>query len=323
MVLLIGIVLLVLGIVLLVQPGARRALGVPLIVAGIALGAVSQSFVVIPAGFVGVVFNIFGGVQPTPLGEGFRFVLPGVQNVILYDARLKEVTLAKGPAPQGTTTPGEDAINARSKEGLDIGVDVTVQYRIKGAEAPQLHRNLGPFYLETLVVPQIRSKIRDAVGLFNAAELISTQRTQLEAAVTKELREDLDKQHVELVSVLLRRIDIPDSVAKVIEEKQTAEQQVQVAENRRRQAEIDAQRVVAQARGERDAAILKAEGEARSITLRGDALRRSPQVIQLTVAEKLAPNIQTIMVPTSGNFLLDLRTLGQAATTAPAPAPAR
>ncbi|MER3556020.1 MAG: membrane protease subunit, stomatin/prohibitin [Meiothermus sp.] len=315
MFLLIGLVIAVLGIVLLVQPGSRRALGVPLLVVGLAIAVISRSFVIIPAGYTGVVFNIFGGVQAVPLGEGVRLVLPGIQNVILYDARLKEVTLAQGRS--GNNTPGEDAITARSKEGLDIGVDVTVQYRIKSAEAPLLHRNLGPSYLETLIVPQIRSKVRDAVGLFNAAELISTQRTQLEAAVTKELSQDLAAQHVELVSVLLRRIDIPDSVAKVIEEKQTAEQQVQVAENRRRQAEIDAQRVVAQARGERDAAILKAEGEAKAISLRGEALKQSPQVIQLTVAEKLAPGINTVMLPANGNFLLDLRSLQQAAQQQP------
>lgn len=318
MFLLLGIVVAILGIFLLAQPGARRALGVPLLLAGLAIAAISQSFVVVPAGNVGVVFNVFGGVQPNPLGEGFRIVIPGIQNVILYDARLKEVTLAKGPAPSAATTPGEDAINARSKEGLDIGVDVTVQYRIKRDEAAQLHRNLGPSYLETLIVPQIRSKVRDAVGLFNAAELISTQRTQLEAAVTKELREDLGAQHVELISVLLRRIDIPQSVAKVIEEKQTAEQQVQVEVNRRQQAEIAAQRVVVQAKGERDAAILRAEGEAQAIRLRGEALRQSPQVVQLTVAEKLAPNIQTIMVPTTGNFLLDLRSLQPAQPAQPA-----
>jgi len=309
MFLLLGVVLTILGIVLLAQQGARRALGAPLLLAGLAIAALSQSFVVVPAGHVGVVFNVLGGVQPTPLGEGLRVVIPGIQSVILYDARLKEVTLAKGRAPAGASTSGEDAITARSKEGLEIGVDVTVQYRIKREEAPQLHRNLGPGYLETLIVPQIRSKVRDAVGLFNAAELISTQRTQLEAAVTKELRENLDAQHIELVSVLLRRIDIPPSVAQVIEEKQTAEQQVQVEINRRQQAEIAAQRAVIQAKGERDAAILRAEGEARAIRLRGEALRQSPEVIQLTVAEKLAPNIQTIMVPTTGNFLLDLRGL--------------
>jgi prohibitin 2 len=309
MILFLGIALIVAGIVLLAQPEARRVFGTPLVVAGVVIAAISQSFVVVPAGFVGVVFNVFGGVQPTPLGEGFRIVLPGIQTVVLYDARLKEVTLASNAAGGQTTSASDSAITARSKEGLDIGVDVTIQYRIESAEAAKLHKNLGPNYLETLIVPQIRSKVRDAVGLFSAAELISTQRTQLEAAITKDLREDLKLQNIALDSVLLRRIDIPQSVAKVIEEKQTAEQQVQVENNRRQQAEIAAQRLVAQAKGERDAAILKAQGEAQAIRLRGEALRQSPQVVQLTVAEKLAPNINTVMIPSDGNFLLDLRSL--------------
>jgi regulator of protease activity HflC (stomatin/prohibitin superfamily) len=311
MIFLLGLALAILGVVILLNPAAagRRALGGPLLLLGLALAVLARSFAIIPAGNVGVVFNVFGGVQPSPLGEGFRFVLPGIQNVILYDARLQEITLAKGPAPSGTTTPGEDAITARSKEGLDIGVDVTVQYRIKRDEAALLHRELGPAYRETLITPQIRSKIRDAVGQFNAADLISTQRTQLEAAVTRELSEDLKAQHIELLQVLLRRIDIPPTIVKVIEEKQTAEQQVQVAQNRKRQSEIDAQRVVVEATGQRDAAILKAQGEAKAIELRGEALRRSPQVVQLTVAEKLAPNINTVMLPADGNFLLDLRSL--------------
>ena len=140
--LLVGLALAILGIVLLAQPGGRRALGVPLLLIGLVVAVVSRSFVVVPAGHVGVVFNVFGGVQPGALGEGFHILLPGVQNVILYDARLKEVTLAQGKS--GNASPGEDAITARSKEGLDIGVDVTVQYRIKREEAPLLHRNLGP-----------------------------------------------------------------------------------------------------------------------------------------------------------------------------------
>lgn len=310
MVVIVGIALAVIGLVLLLgRGGARRALGGLVLLVGLAIALISQSFVVVPAGQVGVVFNVITGVQPRPLGEGFHVLLPVIQEPILYDARLKEVTLAI-PLP-GTRQPGpsEEAITARSKEGLEIGVDVTIQYRIKRDEAPLLHRNVGATYLDTLVVPQIRAKIRDSVGQFNAADLISTQRTQLESAVTKGLTEALDKNHIELVSVLLRRIDIPQSVAKAIEEKQTAEQQVQVAENRRRQAEIDAQRAVVEAKGQRDAQVLKAEGEARSIQLRGEALRASPQVVQLTVAEKLSPNINTIMLPSDGNFLLNLSDL--------------
>ncbi len=65
----------------------------------------------------------------------------------------------------------------------------------------------------------------------------------------------------------------------------------------------------------RDADVLRAEGEARALKLRGEALKHYPQVIQLTVAEKLSPNINTIMLPTDGSYLLDLRNLDQLSGT--------
>lgn len=299
--------LVLLGVGLLFTPRRRYAL--PLVGLGVALLVLANSFVVVPAGYVGVVFNILRGVQSSPLGEGVHFVVPGLQQVILYDARVKEVTLS---APHEGEKRADTSIRARSKEGLEIGVDVTVQYRILKDRAPRLHQEVGPGYLETLIVPQVRSKVRDAVGQYNAAELISTQRTALEASVIQGLEEALREYHIELVSVLLREIRIPETVAKVIEEKQTAEQQVQIEINRRKQAEIAAQRRVIEAQGERDAAILRAEGEAKAIELRGRALKNAPEVVQLTFAEKLAPGVQTIFVPSTGNFLLDLRGMQQA-----------
>lgn len=109
--------------------------------------------------------------------------------------------------------------------------------------------------------------------------------------------------------MLLRDVRIPEAITQAIEEKQAAEQHVEVEENRRRQAEIAAQRRVVEAEGERDAQIARAEGEAQALALRGEALRANPEIIQLEVAQRLAPSIQTIMLPTDGNFLLDVRGL--------------
>ena len=82
---------------------------------------------------------------------------------------MQEVALSKSNAGQG----GHGPIQARSKEGLDIGIDVTVQYRIEKAKAPLLYKEVGPAYRETMIIPQIRSKVRDAIGLFDAVELIA------------------------------------------------------------------------------------------------------------------------------------------------------
>lgn len=271
------------------------------VVAGLLL---AQSVKVIPAGHVGVVFSAFTGVKPNPLQEGIHFVVPFVDRVNLYDARLQEVTLA-----DSVKDGDEGAIKARSQEGLDITADVTVQFRIDRAKAAMLHKELGRNYMQTVIRPQVRSKVRDSIGQFNAADLISAKRQEVEQSITAELRKVFERNNLLLDSVLLRQLDIPESVAQAIEQKQTAEQQVAVEKNRLLQADIGAKRAVVEAEGKARAAVATAKGEAEALSLRGRALRENPQLIQLTVAEKLSPNIQTVMLPSDGNFLLDLKTL--------------
>lgn len=298
-------------------PSSGRRLWPLLLGAVLTVWVISQGVKVIPAGFVGVVFSSFSGVKPDVLQEGIHFVVPFVDKVNLYDARLQEVTLAHD-APNANDSEG--AIRARSKEGLDITADVTVQFRIDRAKAAVLHKELGRNYLQTVIRPQVRSKVRDAIGQFSAADIISTQRQAVEASITKALRDVFSRNNLVLDSVLLRELRIPESIAKAIEQKQAAEQQVAVERNRLQQSSISAQRAVVEAQGAAKAAIEQAKGEAQALSLRGRALRENPQLIQLTVAEKLAPTIQTVMLPSGGNFLLDLKSLGSVGATPTTPA---
>ncbi len=279
-----------------------RSLGVGLTLLGLVAAGLSQAFVVVPAGNVGVVFNVFGGVQDDELGEGFHIVLPVLQQVTLYDVRQQELTLAEETG---------DQVTARSSEGLEINVDATVLYQVDPTDAARLHQDIGPSYETIRVRPEVRSQIRDAIGSYQAAELISVQRTALQRGVEESLQAALDEDNVLLLAVLMRDIRIPESITTAIEEKQAAEQQVEVEENRRRQSEISAQRRVIEAEGERDANIARAEGEAEALRLRGESIRENPEIIDLEVAQRLAPGIQTIMIPSDNNFLLDLRSLSE------------
>ncbi|BBN94633.1 SPFH domain/Band 7 family/prohibitin (PHB) protein [Deinococcus grandis] len=296
---------------LTVRPNRRAALILGgLLIAGV---LVAQSVKVVPAGYVGVAFSALSGVKGQPLQEGVHFLVPFVDHVTLYDAKLQEVTLA-----HNIQDGDEGAIRARSKEGLEITADVTVQFRVDRAKAAQLHKELGRDYVRTVIRPQVRSKVRDAIGQFSAADIISTQRQQVEASITNALRQVFQQNNLTLDSVLLRELRIPDSVAKAIEQKQTAEQQVAVERNKLQQANIAAQRAVVEAEGAAKASVAKARGEAEALSLRGRALRENPQLIQLTVAEKLSPGIQTVMLPSDGNFLLDVGNLtGRSATPKP------
>lgn len=316
--LLVSLVLVVAGAALAVQGtqterGSLRTLGVALVLVGLVAAGLTRAFVVVPAGNIGVVFNVFGGVQDDELGEGFHIVLPVLQQVTLYDVRQQELTLAEET---------NDQVTARSSEGLEINVDATVLYQVDPGDAARLHQDIGTGYEAIRVRPEVRSQIRDAIGSYQAAELISVQRTELQRGVEESLANALDDDNVLVLAVLMRDIRIPESITTAIEEKQAAEQQVEVEENRRRQSEISAQRRVIEAEGERDANIARAEGEAEALSLRGAAIRENPEIIDLEVAQRLAPGIQTIMIPSDNNFLLDLRSLSEQRGSSGSAAPA-
>lgn len=302
---LIGIVIFAAGLALIVQgiQGRRGSLtryGALAVLVGLVVAVASYAFVVVPAGHVGVVFNVFGGVQDEELGEGFHLIAPFVQRITQYDIRQHELTLA---------VETNDQVTARSSEGLEINVDATVLYQPVPDQVARLHQDIGDDYEDVRVRPEVRTQIRDGIAEFAAADMISRLRTDLQQSVEESLRLALDRDNIRVLSVLLRDVRIPESITQAIEEKQAAEQQIEVEENRRRQSEIAAQRRVIEAEGERDAQIARAEGEAEALRLRGASIRETPELIQLEVAQQLAPSIQTIMVPTDNNFLLDVRGL--------------
>lgn len=300
---LLGLGVVALGVVLLIQgvqgqQGRLRSLGGTAIVVGVAVAVLSSAFVVVPAGNVGVVFNVFSGVQERAFRPGVHFVLPFVQQVTLLNTREQAINFGDS-----------DAINALSQEGLQIVTDATIRFKIAPGEAPLIYETLGVDYESTLIRPIVRSVIRDAIASYNAAELISTRRTEVQQQIVNELSSNLAENNIILENALLRDIRIPELITRAIEEKQAAEQQVQVEANRREQSRIAAERAVIEAQGQRDAAIAQAEGEAQALTLRGEAIRTNPEIIQLEVAQKLAPSLQTILLPSEGNFLLDVRGL--------------
>ncbi len=269
------------------------------------LGLLAACFVVVPAGQTGVVFNVFGGVQEEELGEGFHIVLPLLQQVTLLSTRDQAVEFNRSAA---------DDIPALSREGLQITTDATIRFRIDPGKADAIYQTLGTDYESTLIRPQVRSVIRDRIAQYNAAEVISTRRTELQQGIKDALTQELGRGDILLIDVLLRDIRIPESISQAIEEKQRAEQQVQVEENRKRQSLIAAERRVIEAEGERDATIAIAEGAAQELELRGSAIQNNPGIIQLEVAQRLAPGVQTIMLPSEGNFLLDIRGMMDANT---------
>lgn len=208
------------------------------------LGLATSCFVQIQAGQVGV-RTLFGKIQEGILTEGLNVVNP-MMDVRRFDVRTQNYTMS-GVHNEGDQE-GDDAIRVLSADGLEVRIDMTVLYKIIPERAPDILRNLGLAYKEVVVRPITRTKIRDYSAYYDAVSLYSTKRDEFQQRLFKAIEDEFKNRGLLLDQVLVRNIDLPESVKAAIEAKINAEQESQkmrfVLDKERQEA--DRKRVEAQ-----------------------------------------------------------------------------
>ncbi len=196
-----------------------KLIGVVLII----LGLLSSSIRQIDAGSVGVQ-GLFGDVQNRVLESGLNFVNPLV-NVTEYDIKTQNYTMS-AVADEGDKA-GDDAIRVLTADGLQVVIDLTCLYRVTPSEAAKIHREIGPGYVDKIVRPITRTRIRDNAVYYEAIALYSTKRDEFQNRIFKAIESDFKKRGLMLEQLLVRNIELPASVQKTIESKINAEQESQ------------------------------------------------------------------------------------------------
>jgi regulator of protease activity HflC (stomatin/prohibitin superfamily) len=322
----------------------RRATKPGLILAGIGLAGglllttLNSGLVVIQPNERGVVFRQLGGgatgLRPQPLQPGLNWVLPFVDKVIPYDVGRQTVTMAGSFDAQVSQAAGAASVRARTKDGQEVFIDVTVIYTIDPVKVNQVHQNWQQSYIDGLIVSQARTKTRDAAASFGVEEIYGTSRVEMQQLVFDTLQPIFEDEGFVLVDVLIRDITFSPEYADAVERKQIAEQEAQRARFLVQQQEQEAERARVEAQGLADAVVIRAEGEAEAIRVRAgaeaEALRlineqisQNPDLIQWRYIDELGDQVQLIVVPSDSPFLFALDQLAaQAARPTPAATPA-
>ncbi len=188
-----------------------------------ALGFLSSCIKQIDAGMVGV-SSLFGEVGGQTLNSGLNFVNPLV-NITEFDAKTQSYTMS-AVHDEGDRS-GDDAIRILTADGLEVIIDLTVLYRIIPSEAPKILKEIGVSYQEKIVRPLSRTRIRDNAVNYDAVALYSSRRNEFQDKIFKQIEKDFKARGVLLESVLIRNINLPESVKKAIESKINAEQDSQ------------------------------------------------------------------------------------------------
>ncbi|GAB4495210.1 MAG: prohibitin family protein [Saprospiraceae bacterium] len=209
-----------------------RYIGIVLVLLGIS----TACFIQIQPGEVGVK-TLFGKVQEGVLTEGLNVINPFV-DIVRFDVRTQNYTMS---GMQDERASGDDAIHVLSADGLEVVIDMTILYRMVGDKAPEILRNLGPGYRDVIVRPLTRTKIRDFAAYYDAVSLYSTKRDEFQQRLFKSLDEEFRKSGLILEQMLVRNINLPESVKQTIESKINAEQESQkmkfVLEKEKQEAE--------------------------------------------------------------------------------------
>ena len=221
-----GIILLILGFTLKnnVSPfskfaGLLRVVGFILM----ALGIFSSMFKQIDAGEVGVK-SLYGSVDSDVLESGLHVINP-LLDITAFDIQTQNYTMSAvhGEGAQ----EGDDAIRVLSNDGLEVVIDLTVLYRVVPTDAPKIFKNIGVNYTDKIVRPITRTRIRDNAVFYDAVALYSTKRNEFQERIFKSIESDFKNRGLILEQLLIRNIDLPNSVKKSIESKINAEQDAQ------------------------------------------------------------------------------------------------
>jgi regulator of protease activity HflC (stomatin/prohibitin superfamily) len=283
----------------------------------IVLTSVSAGLVFIQPDERGVVISAVApkGYREVGLQPGLRWIIPFAENVVRYP--ISKQTYTMSIAPSEGQTQGDDSIAARTLDSQEIYVDASVIYQVDPEKVVQIHIQWQRRYDNDLVRAQARGIIRDAVSQYRVDEAVSTKRNEMTNLIREGLEAKLSENGLILIDFVLRNIAFTPEYAASIEQKQIAEQQAQqaklVVESKRQEAEQarqtaqgSADAAVIRAKGDAEARIVQAQAEAEALRLVSEALKNNPDLLTYQYITKLAPTIQTMLVPSNTPFLLPL-----------------
>lgn len=119
----------------------------------------------------------------------------------------------------------EETMDVLDKSGLSITVDVSVRFNPIHNKIGFLHEQFGVDYIDQLIVPEVRSSVRQVAGRYTAEEIYSTKRSEVEKAIIDEAEKTLNNNFIDMRALLIRSINLPEPIKNAIESKLKQEQE--------------------------------------------------------------------------------------------------
>lgn len=273
----------------------------------VALLFIFKPFVIIESGQVGIKKTL-GEYNSDPLRPGFHILIPGVQQVLIVDTKVRLMNYKSVEDISGYDEGirVNQAISILDKRGLPVSIEMTVQYRLLADAAPATIAKWGLSWEDKIINPVVRDIVRNVVGGYSAEEL-PVKRNEIATLIDQGIRTNIDAlkgNPVHLQSVQLREIVLPIKIKEQIERVQIANQESERVRYEVLRAKQEAQKKAALAQGEADKNRIEAQGRADAVTIEAKAQSAANKVIAQSLTSNLL-KMQQIQV--QGKFNEALR----------------
>lgn len=246
----------------------------------------------VPAGYVGVVYNMNGGVDGEVLTQGWHLVSP-TKKVTTYSIGIEQSYLT---SDNKGDSPDDDSFNIPTSDGKTVRVNLEFSYRFdeeRVAETFVMFKGKsGESIKDTFIKPKIIAWTQEVSANYPVTDIFGDKRTQINAELDVYLREKFDQYGIIIDTVNFTDISVDAETAAAIQKKVTAQQELELANIEAQTAMVNANKEKEVAQVVAEKAIVEANAEAEVIRIAAEAEAEANRQIAASLTPELIEKIK-------------------------------
>jgi regulator of protease activity HflC (stomatin/prohibitin superfamily) len=241
----------------------------------------------IPAGYVGVVYNMNGGVDGEILQQGWHFVAP-TKKITTYSIGIEQSYLT---AEDKGDSKKDESFNIPTSDGKTVKVNLEFSYRFDAEKVAntfiQFKGRSGEEIKNTFIKPKVIAWTQEVSANYPVTDIFGNQRTTINAELDIYLKGKFEPYGIIIDTVNFTDISVDDETAAAIQRKVTAQQELELAEIEAKTATIQAEkdREVAKIQAEKNKEV--AEIEAEQLLISANAEAEANRIVSESLTDRL------------------------------------
>ncbi len=163
-------------------------------------------FIHVPPGYVACVYDLGRGVLKKVLTPGLHLKIPFWQKAKLFNTQTLEYSITTEFNPANEHALGDVPLSATSKDDKKMLIQGSVLMRLDIHQIPAIWQTIGEDFVMKIIRPAIRSRLRLSASHWNAQEIISAKRDEVEEEMRKSLEEVFKPRGIYVEDILLSEV---------------------------------------------------------------------------------------------------------------------